>query len=258
MSEKTFYEVLEVDSKALLTELKANFRRLAFFHHPDKVKHLGEAAQMRSDLTMREITEAFSVLKDQVKRRLYDECLKTGKDFAVEYSRAQSETDEDRQKRKDKAQRKKYMLVAAGRAVAENIKALDSSVKWSVEENGSYFDLIMNSMSGGNRCHVYIKTIDQLLPEELGNIIDFANNTEVESKSMLIRDHFSFVIIAARLKEGVEIRESIKKYNSALLNTGRGVPRRGLVLIKVKRPEPFVPYNTHLSPDFASLKLKLI
>ena len=258
MADKTFYDVLEVDSKALLTELKGNFRRLAFFHHPDKVKHLGEAAQQRSDIKMREITEAFAVLKDQKKRQLYDECLATGKDYAVEYSRAQSETDEDRQRRKDKVERKKYMLAAAGRAVAENIKALDDGVKWSVTEGDSYFTLIMNSMSGGNRCHVYIKTIDQLLPEELNNIIEFANNTNVEGKSMLIRDHFSFVIIAARLKEGVEIRESIKKYNAGLLNAARGVPRKGIVLIKVKRPEPFVPYHTHLSPDFSLLKLNLV
>lgn len=258
MSEKTYYEVLEVDPKALLTELKANFRRLAFFHHPDKVKHLGEEAQKRSDIKMREITEAFTVLKNLEKRRLYDECLKTGKDFAIEYSRAQSETDEDRQQRTNKAEQKKYMLAAAGRAVAENIKALDNSVKWTIDEEDSYFNMVMSSMSNGNRCNVYLKVIDQLIPEELNNIIEFADKLEIKKQSMLIREHISFVIIAARLQEGVEIRESIKKYNSGLLNTGRGIPRKGLVLIKLKQPEPFVPYNTHLSPDFASLKLKLI
>jgi len=255
---KTFYEVLEVEPTALLKELKANFRRLAFFHHPDKVKHLGERAQETADIIMREVTEAFAVLKNPEKRKIYDKCLKDGTDFAIEYSRIQGETDEDRQKRKEKAERKKHMLAAAGRTVIENIKTLNTTTKWSISDDDSYFDFILTGNQDGNRCHVHVKTIDQLLPDELNNIIDFANKSEPAKKSMLIQDHFSFIIIAARLKEGVIIRESIKKYNSTLLHSNRGDIRRGFVLIKVKRPEPFVPYGNHLVPDFTGLKLKLI
>ncbi|HWH06947.1 MAG TPA: molecular chaperone DnaJ [Candidatus Paceibacterota bacterium] len=60
---KNYYEILGVDKKATNDDIKKAFRKLAQKHHPDKG---GDEA------TFKEITEAYSVLGDEKKRREYD------------------------------------------------------------------------------------------------------------------------------------------------------------------------------------------
>lgn len=60
---KNHYETLGVDKKATKEDVKKAFRKLAQKHHPDKG---GDEAKFK------EITEAYSVLSDDSKRREYD------------------------------------------------------------------------------------------------------------------------------------------------------------------------------------------
>ncbi len=60
---KNYYETLGVDKKASPDDIKKAFRKLAQKHHPDKG---GDEARFK------EITEAYSVLTDEKKRREYD------------------------------------------------------------------------------------------------------------------------------------------------------------------------------------------
>lgn len=60
---KDYYNVLGVDRKASKDDIKKAFRKLAHKHHPDKGG---------SDEKFKEITEAYSVLSDDKKRREYD------------------------------------------------------------------------------------------------------------------------------------------------------------------------------------------
>lgn len=60
---KNYYETLGVDKKATQDDIKKAFRKLAQKHHPDKG---GDEAKFK------EITEAYSVLADEKKRREYD------------------------------------------------------------------------------------------------------------------------------------------------------------------------------------------
>ncbi|HWH16642.1 MAG TPA: DnaJ domain-containing protein, partial [Candidatus Paceibacterota bacterium] len=60
---KNYYDILGVDKKASKEEVKKAFRKLAQKHHPDKG---GDEAKFK------EITEAYSVLSDEKKRREYD------------------------------------------------------------------------------------------------------------------------------------------------------------------------------------------
>lgn len=60
---KNYYDILGVDKKASQDEVKKAFRKLAQKHHPDKG---GDEA------TFKEITEAYSTLSDEKKRREYD------------------------------------------------------------------------------------------------------------------------------------------------------------------------------------------
>ncbi|MEO6536100.1 MAG: J domain-containing protein, partial [Candidatus Paceibacterota bacterium] len=60
---KNYYEILGVDKKASKDDVKKAFRKLAQKHHPDKG---GDEAKFK------EITEAYSTLSDDKKRREYD------------------------------------------------------------------------------------------------------------------------------------------------------------------------------------------
>jgi molecular chaperone DnaJ len=60
---KDYYNVLGVDKKATQDDIKKAFRKLAHKHHPDKGG---------TDEKFKEITEAYSVLSDEKKRREYD------------------------------------------------------------------------------------------------------------------------------------------------------------------------------------------
>jgi molecular chaperone DnaJ len=60
---KNYYETLGVDKKATQDEIKKAFRKLAQKHHPDKG---GDEAKFK------EITEAYSILSDEKRRREYD------------------------------------------------------------------------------------------------------------------------------------------------------------------------------------------
>lgn len=60
---KNYYDILGVDKKASQDDVKKAFRKLAQKHHPDKG---GDEA------TFKEITEAYSTLGDEKKRREYD------------------------------------------------------------------------------------------------------------------------------------------------------------------------------------------
>ncbi|MDB4991969.1 MAG: chaperone protein DnaJ, molecular chaperone DnaJ [Parcubacteria group bacterium] len=60
---KNYYDILGVDKKATSDDVKKAFRKLAQKHHPDKG---GDEAKFK------EITEAYSILSDDKKRREYD------------------------------------------------------------------------------------------------------------------------------------------------------------------------------------------
>ncbi|XP_017271185.1 dnaJ homolog subfamily B member 9 [Kryptolebias marmoratus] len=63
---KNYYETLHVEATATDSQIKKSFRRLAVKYHPDKNKGT------HAEKTFREIAEAYSVLSNKKKRRLYD------------------------------------------------------------------------------------------------------------------------------------------------------------------------------------------
>ena len=68
MSQKDYYEVLGVPRDADAAEIKKAYRQSAMRYHPDKNPGSVEAEQK-----FKEVSEAFEVLSNDEKRRLYDE-----------------------------------------------------------------------------------------------------------------------------------------------------------------------------------------
>ncbi len=64
MAKRDYYEVLGVGKSASADELKKAYRRLAVQHHPDRGG---------DELKFKELNEAYEVLKDDAKRKRYDQ-----------------------------------------------------------------------------------------------------------------------------------------------------------------------------------------
>lgn len=65
---RDYYEILGVDRNASESELKKSYRQMALKHHPDK--NPGDA---ESEEKFKEAAEAYEVLRDPEKRRVYDQ-----------------------------------------------------------------------------------------------------------------------------------------------------------------------------------------
>ena len=64
VKETKFYDVLEVKPGASYSEIKKSYRKLAFKYHPDK--NPGHEEKFKK------IANAYSILSDEQKRRIYD------------------------------------------------------------------------------------------------------------------------------------------------------------------------------------------
>lgn len=68
MSKRDYYEVLSVSKTATQIEIKKSFRKLAMKYHPDRNPDNAEA-----EAKFKEVKEAYEILSDEQKRRIYDQ-----------------------------------------------------------------------------------------------------------------------------------------------------------------------------------------
>ena len=67
-AKRDYYEVLAVQKTASGDEIKKSFRKEAFKYHPDR-----NAGDKAAEEKFKEITEAYDVLSDDQKRKIYDQ-----------------------------------------------------------------------------------------------------------------------------------------------------------------------------------------
>ncbi len=79
---KDFYDVLGVAQEASTDEIRKAYRKLAHKYHPDKTGHEKSAANKKAtEDKMKEINEAYDVLKNAEKRKEYDREREGGHGF---------------------------------------------------------------------------------------------------------------------------------------------------------------------------------
>ena len=74
MTKKDYYDILGIDRSADKKDIKKAYRKLALKYHPDKNKQEGAEEKFK------EISEAYAVLYDDEKRKLYDQYGHSGID----------------------------------------------------------------------------------------------------------------------------------------------------------------------------------
>ena len=79
MEKKDYYEILGISKNAKKEEIKKAYRKLALKYHPDKNPDKGAEEKFK------EISEAYAVLYDDEKRKLYDEYGHAGIDQKYSY-----------------------------------------------------------------------------------------------------------------------------------------------------------------------------
>ena len=67
MTKRDYYEILGIDKNADKKELKRVYRKLALKYHPDK------NPSKEAEEKFKEISEAYAVLSDDEKRKMYDQ-----------------------------------------------------------------------------------------------------------------------------------------------------------------------------------------
>ena len=73
---ETYYDILEVSKTATQAEIKKAFAKLALQYHPDRNSSATEGLKKLGEEKFKELNEAFNVLKDEGKRKLYDTKIK--------------------------------------------------------------------------------------------------------------------------------------------------------------------------------------
>lgn len=74
---RDYYEILGVAKDAALQDIKKKYRTLALKHHPDRVP---EEQKKEAEEKFKEISEAYGVLSDPQKRKMYDQYGHSGID----------------------------------------------------------------------------------------------------------------------------------------------------------------------------------
>ncbi|ETZ07697.1 chaperone protein DnaJ [Holospora obtusa F1] len=68
-----YYKVLGVPSNASIQDIKKAYRKLALKYHPDQHQNSSSAEKQKAEKIFKEVTEAYEVLGDEKKRRMYDQ-----------------------------------------------------------------------------------------------------------------------------------------------------------------------------------------
>ena len=73
MAKRDYYEVLGVDKSATADAIKKAYRKKAIQYHPDKQQGKSEAEKKEAEDLFKEAAEAYSVLSDPDKKRIYEQ-----------------------------------------------------------------------------------------------------------------------------------------------------------------------------------------
>lgn len=92
MEELDYYQLLHIERSASQSELKKAYYATSRTFHPDANRHLEQDLQTDCATITKRLTEAYSVLRDARRRKVYDERLSEGQSLRIQIAEANAET----------------------------------------------------------------------------------------------------------------------------------------------------------------------
>lgn len=77
-STSSYYETLQIDRRADESEIRKAYRKASLNLHPDKIAQRGKEVTEEDKLLLLQVKEAYAVLVDPKRRKLYDALGETG------------------------------------------------------------------------------------------------------------------------------------------------------------------------------------
>jgi curved DNA-binding protein CbpA len=173
---KDYYKILEVHPEASLDVIKKAYKILALRYHPDK--HHSSRKRI-ADIKFKEISEAYDVLSNPVKRRAFDRAYNSSQKVA-EPGKANAEINEKAYyyyriglAHYQNAQKKTAWKIFTGKIASELKKARDNFLKiineftTSKYAENAYFYNICILMESNEYDHDFLQEIEERLYEFL-------------------------------------------------------------------------------------------
>ena len=171
MAKKTFYEILEVDAKAPLDQIRASYHKLAAQFHPDKWIGVEGPEKVKASKMIRKLNEAFSVVSRKERRKLYDDCLVKGINFYEAEEFSKPETEAEREVREAVSQHFGDALKKTTDHALETFQTVFDLVRWKNDPpDDPYFDRGIVGQAGSHRFRVLFKTLAELTAQDFPGI----------------------------------------------------------------------------------------
>lgn len=135
---KNYYEILGVEEKAELKEIKKAYHRLAGEFHPDK--HQGKETLVEAENKFKEISEAYSILSDPNKKQEYDQMRSggpfgfrtTGDPFDIFFRQAHAQAQEYQRRAREQVLPGRDVVLENTITLAEALFGAEKSVEYDV------------------------------------------------------------------------------------------------------------------------------
>ncbi len=115
LDELDYYQVLEVDTKAPVSTIRSAYHRVSRRYHPDRHRAIDPELQGGIGRISKRVTEAYSVLRDPRRRRVYDQQLATAREPGLRVPLVEAQAEAHRQRRETEGRTpngRKYFALA--------------------------------------------------------------------------------------------------------------------------------------------------
>ncbi len=127
---KNYYEILEIKETASEEVIKAAYKALVKKNHPDNYR--GDSEMMEKNMLL--INEAYEVLSDREKRRIYDTECRKNNEFVASNNDMKKSDSEDESEKKGNTQKSK------GKIILSVLGIIGSGIVASINQATQTFD----------------------------------------------------------------------------------------------------------------------